>query len=118
LQPTYPRRWSERPGLKNLKFMSPEFLDMLKFTAAKPRIGLRMDLTLGSGWPYAGPMFSDQGRHWRAPDGSRAGSGRTEVIAGSDGTRELGGHGRLCRKGNSDSVDEVVEEVVVRLRRK
>ena len=47
------------PGLRNLPFLSPEFLDMLRFASAKAKeLGLRMDLTLGSGWPYGGPMFS------------------------------------------------------------
>ena len=60
VQPTYPLALDNQPpGLKNLKWMSPEFLDKLRFTAAKAReLGLRMDLTLGSGWPYGGPMFS------------------------------------------------------------
>ena len=60
VQPTYPLALDgEQPGLKNLKFMSPEFLDALGFTAAKAKeLGLRMDLTLGSGWPYGGPQFS------------------------------------------------------------
>lgn len=59
VQPTYPMALDgELPGLVNLKFMSPEFLDCLGFTAAKAReLGLRMDLTLGSGWPYGGPQF-------------------------------------------------------------
>ncbi len=60
VQPTYPLALDgEVPGLKNLKFMSPEFLDALKFTGAKAKeLGLRFDLTLGSGWPYGGPGFS------------------------------------------------------------
>ena len=60
VQPTYPLALDgEIPGLKNLKFLSPEFLDALKFTAGKAKdLGLRFDLTLGSGWPYGGPMFS------------------------------------------------------------
>ncbi len=59
VQPTYPLAVDGQPaGLVNLKFLSPEFLDDLKFaaTAAKDA-GMRMDLTLGSGWPYGGPMF-------------------------------------------------------------
>jgi hypothetical protein len=60
VQPTYPLALDgQYPGLKNIKFLSPEFFDLLGFTAAKAKaIGLRMDLTLGSGWPYGGPMFS------------------------------------------------------------
>ena len=59
VQPTYPLALDdEAAGIKNLKFMSPEFLDALGFTAAKAKeLGLRMDLTLGSGWPYGGPQF-------------------------------------------------------------
>ena len=60
VQPNYPLDLDgDLPGLKNLKFMSPEFLDMLHFTAAKAKeLGLRMNLTLGSGWPYGGPQFT------------------------------------------------------------
>jgi hypothetical protein len=60
VQPVYPlARDGDLPGLRNLPFLSPEFLDMLGFSAAKAKeLGLRMDLTLGSGWPYGGPMFS------------------------------------------------------------
>ncbi len=59
-QVTYPLALDgELPGLQNLKFMSPAHLDALHFTAAKAKeLGLRMDLTLGSGWPYGGPQFS------------------------------------------------------------
>jgi hypothetical protein len=60
VQPTYPLALDdEKAGIKNFKFMSPEFLDALNFTAGKAKeLGLRMDLTLGSGWPYGGPQFS------------------------------------------------------------
>ena len=44
-------------GFRNLPFLSSEFLDALKFTAEKTReLGLRMDVTIGSGWPYGGPQ--------------------------------------------------------------
>ena len=60
VQPTYPLALDdEKAGIRNVKFMSPEFLDLLAFTAEKAHeLGLRMDLTLGSGWPYGGPQFS------------------------------------------------------------
>jgi hypothetical protein len=59
VQPTYPLSLDdEKAGINNFKFMSPEFLDALTFTAEKAKeLGLRMDLTLGSGWPYGGPQF-------------------------------------------------------------
>ena len=60
VNPVYPLALDgEQPGLKNLRFLSPEFLDMLRFASLKAKeLDLRMDLTLGSGWPYGGPMFS------------------------------------------------------------
>ena len=57
VQPTYPLAL-DNPAkeFRNLPFMSPEFLDMISFTGEKAKeIGLRMDLTLGSGWPFGGP---------------------------------------------------------------
>ena len=43
-------------GLKNLPFLSPEMLDDVTYAQAEGRkLGLRIDLTLGSGWPYGGP---------------------------------------------------------------
>ena len=60
VQQTYPLQVDgELPGVKNLKLLSPEHLEALRFTAEKMKeLGLRMDLTLGSGWPYGGPQFS------------------------------------------------------------
>jgi len=43
-------------GIRNLPYLSDEFLDALRFVSGKAHeLGLRMDLTLGSGWPYGGP---------------------------------------------------------------
>ena len=62
VQQTYPLQLDGAlPGVKNHKLLSPEHLDALRFTAAKAKeLGLRMDLTLGSGWPYGGPQISRQ----------------------------------------------------------
>ena len=59
VQPTYPLSLDdETKGIKNFKLMSSEYLDALTFTAAKAKeLGMRMDLTLGSGWPYGGSQF-------------------------------------------------------------
>jgi hypothetical protein len=55
VQPVYPLV-PDAEGLVNLPYMSPQFLDVLRQSAAKAReLGLRFDLTLGSGWPYGGP---------------------------------------------------------------
>jgi hypothetical protein len=58
IQPVYPLELDDpAKGLLNLRFLAPEFLDAVQFTNAKAReLGLRVDLTVGSGWPYGGPM--------------------------------------------------------------
>ncbi|MCU1236684.1 MAG: glycoside hydrolase family 2, sugar binding, partial [Candidatus Solibacter sp.] len=57
VQPTYALELDNaEKGIKNLNYMSSEFLEMLRFTGEKAKeLGLRMDLTLGSGWPFGGP---------------------------------------------------------------
>ncbi|HEX5000735.1 MAG TPA: glycosyl hydrolase [Terriglobia bacterium] len=57
VQPVYPLDLDNAgTGFRNLPYLSDEFLDRLRFTAARAReLGLRFDLTLGSGWPYGGP---------------------------------------------------------------
>jgi hypothetical protein len=58
VQPVYPLALDDG-SIKNLPFLSDEFIEALRFTAGKAReLGLRMDLTLGSGWPYGGPTVS------------------------------------------------------------
>jgi len=60
VQAVYPL-WPDDParGIRNLPYLSDEFIEALRFTSAKAKeLGLRMDLTLGSGWPYGGPSVS------------------------------------------------------------
>jgi hypothetical protein len=46
-------------GVKNLPFLSDDFIEALRFVSMKSReLGLRMDLTVGSGWPYGGPSVA------------------------------------------------------------
>jgi hypothetical protein len=46
-------------GLKNLPFLSPEMLDDVTYAQAEGRkLGLRIDVTLCSGWPYGGPHIT------------------------------------------------------------
>ena len=43
-------------GFHNMPFLSEEHLDSLRFAADEARrLGLRVDVTLGSGWPFGGP---------------------------------------------------------------
>jgi hypothetical protein len=57
IQPVYPLMLDdESKGIKNLQYMSPEFLDDISYANSTARLlGLRVDITLGSGWPYGGP---------------------------------------------------------------
>ena len=58
VQPVYPVALDdETAGIKTFPFLSDEFIDALRFTSEKAReLGLRFDLTLGSGWPFGGPF--------------------------------------------------------------
>lgn len=68
-------------GLRNYGWLSPEHLDALRFTAEKGReLGLRVDLTLGSGWPFGGPQV---------PVTQAAGKLRVERVAAPAGTRRV-----------------------------
>lgn len=57
IQPVYPLMLDdESAGIKNLQYLSPEFLRDVSFANTTARsLGLRVDITLGSGWPYGGP---------------------------------------------------------------
>jgi len=44
-------------GVYNIPYFSPEFFDILKFTTdTAHELGLEIDYTLGSAWPYGGPF--------------------------------------------------------------
>src|SRR6185503_9999529 len=60
VQPVYPLELDDaKTGIKTLPYLSDDFLDAVRFTAGKAReLGLRFDLTLGSGWPYGGPSVT------------------------------------------------------------
>ncbi len=57
IQPVYPlTRDDPARGLVNLPYLSDGFLDAVRFANDKAReLGMRVDITLGSGWPYGGP---------------------------------------------------------------
>src|SRR5436853_3972515 len=82
VQPVYPLLPDDPTrGIKNLPFLSDEFIDALRFTSAKAReLGLRMDLTLGSGWPFGGAQV---------PISDAAGMLRTERVKVDAKTRRI-----------------------------
>ena len=56
VQPVYPLLPDDAAaGIKNLPYLSDEFLEMLRFASDKAKeLGMRFDLTLGSGWSFGG----------------------------------------------------------------
>lgn len=62
IQPVYPLSPDDSArGLRNLPYLSPEFLEALAAAANKARLlGLRVDLTLGSGWPFGGAAIPER----------------------------------------------------------
>ncbi len=60
VQPVYPLALDDsKLPFKNLTYLSDDFLDAIRFTSDKAReLGLRMDMTLCSGWPYGGPYVT------------------------------------------------------------
>jgi len=82
VQPVYPVALDEAASASPVRpFLSPAFLDALRFVSTRAHdLGLRMDLTLGSGWPYGGPQVSID----RA-----AGKLRVERIKLTAGTRRV-----------------------------
>jgi hypothetical protein len=62
VQPVYPLTLDDpSKGLVNLRYLSPEFLAAVSSTARTAHeLGLRMDMTMGSGWPYGGPHITPE----------------------------------------------------------
>jgi hypothetical protein len=105
IQPVYPYSIDNpAQGIRNLTYLSPEFLDALQFAAAKAReLGLRVDLTLGSGWPYGGPHISLDQAAGRLRIEKNAGAplkaGESVVAAFPDqGVTFIAGHTRMMVK--------------------
>jgi hypothetical protein len=73
-----PKLGKEKTGFHNQQFLSDEHLDAIRFAAnAARKLGLRVDITLGSGWPYGGPHI---------PITQAAGELRVETIPVPPGT--------------------------------
>jgi hypothetical protein len=58
IQPVYPLALDDQAaGFRNYPYLSQEFLDNVRFAADTARAnGIRVDMTLASGWPYGGPQ--------------------------------------------------------------
>jgi hypothetical protein len=56
IQPVYPLALDEPGGVTNVPYLSDRFQELLRVAGDRAAAhGLRLDLTLGSGWPYGGP---------------------------------------------------------------
>ncbi|MGB9031714.1 MAG: glycosyl hydrolase, partial [Acidobacteriaceae bacterium] len=67
IQPVYPLALDDpQTGFRNMKFLSPKYLKTVSFAAAAGHdLGMRVSITLGSGWPYGGawvPVTESAGR--------------------------------------------------------
>ncbi len=82
VQPVYPLVLDDPArGFKNYPYLSDQFIDALRFTSEKAKeLGLRMDLTLGSGWPYGGSYV---------PITQAAGKLRTDVVPVPEQSRRV-----------------------------
>ena len=70
-----------KTGFHNQQFLSEEYLDAIRFAATTARnLGLRVDITLGSGWPFGGPHI---------PVTEAAGELRVETISVLPGTNSI-----------------------------
>jgi hypothetical protein len=68
-------------GFHNLSYLSDEHIDDLRFAATEARaLGMRVDITLGSGWPFGGPHI---------PISQAAGEMRVDAIAIPSGARSI-----------------------------
>src|SRR4030095_6700256 len=82
VQPVYPVVLDDPAGrIRNMSLLSDEFIAALRFTSKTAReLGLRFDLTLGSGWPYGGPTV---------PIGEAAGRLRVEQVNVPDNSQRI-----------------------------
>lgn len=82
IQPVYPLQLDDaNAGIKNVPYLSAEFLSCVRDAAITARgLGLRVDVTLGSGWPYGGP---------HTPIGEAAGRLRVEQVGVPEGAPSL-----------------------------
>lgn len=62
IQILYPiSRDDKSDGIINIPYFSPEFFDIIDFTAnACNELDLMLDFTLGSSWPYGGPFVPEE----------------------------------------------------------
>ncbi len=95
IQPVYALELDDATkGFRNLPYLSDEFLDNLRFVGEKANeLGLRMDLTLGSGWPFGGPHIpiTQAAGRLRVVRTAIPANGDTEIPALEEGEKLIAG---------------------------
>ena len=59
IQPVYPVEVDDpQRGIRNTRYFSPEWFELLRHAAREAqRLGMQLDFTLASGWPFGGPFI-------------------------------------------------------------
>lgn len=62
IYPVYPMSADDPArGIRNLRYLSPEFLDVVAHAIRHARsLGMTADMILGTGWPYGGPLVTPE----------------------------------------------------------
>ena len=94
IQPVYPLELDNpATGFRNYPYLSKEFLDRVAFTAQTAHeLGLRLSLTLASGWPYGGsyvPVTDAAGRLRIVADAIPSGANSVPVPSIRNGEKLL-----------------------------
>lgn len=88
IQPVYPLALDDASqGIRNLPYLSEEFCSRLRFAVEKAReLGMTVDLTLGSGWPFGGPHIrpAERARKISLHETTVGGPGLFERVANPD----------------------------------
>ncbi|SEN83424.1 alpha-L-rhamnosidase [Duganella sp. CF517] len=73
IQPVYPMELDDPArGIRNVPYLSADFLESVGFVNRKARAeGMRVDMTLASGWPYGAPTFPSRSRRGACASPSR-----------------------------------------------
>ena len=120
IQPVYPVVLDDpAAGFKTHPFLSDAFLDHVRFAAAKAReLGLRADLTIGSGWPYRGAAGRHRPGRRQAEDRARPGASRQRSRPGARHPHRRGADGGVPGPVGAGDNDERPAGGIRRLRRR
>ena len=103
---------------KNIQFRSKAWYEMLDFTISEAkRLGLGIDITLGTGWPYGGPQVTEQyaAQKYKITD-------KNQIISIPTGQKVKraapGGEGWVMDHFNKDAVNQYIQSFEEEFRKK